>query len=106
MLGVIYDGFYDRGMNEMLAQMGDVFEKDFFQAERDVIDQYQMLVNLPHVANMRHDFQPEFFCQQTYCQEFTDTANAGTVNLNKGCRAGLDKVFKYNPVGDMPDLCG
>lgn len=61
--------------------MGDVFKKDFLQAECDMIDQHQVLVNLPHVAHMRHDFQPELSCQQTHGQEFTDAANARAVNL-------------------------
>jgi hypothetical protein len=98
---MVYTGFYNRGVNEMFTQMGDVFEEDFFQAECDMVDQHQMLVYLPHVTDMRHDFQPELSCQQTHGQEFTDAADACAVNLDKGCRTGLHEIFELNAIGNM-----
>lgn len=44
----------------MWLQMGDTLEKYSFMPQRDVIEQHQVLVNLPHVANVRNDSQTEF----------------------------------------------
>ena len=38
----------------MLAQVGNVLKKDDRMAKRHVIEQDQVLVNLPHISYMRH----------------------------------------------------
>ena len=48
----------------MFLQVRNVFQKQRFMPNRHVIEQYQMLMKLPHVANVRHDRNAEFFRQQ------------------------------------------
>ena len=50
-------------MHKMLAQVRNMFEKNHFVPERDVIEQNQMLVQLPHVTDVRHDRHAEFAAQ-------------------------------------------
>ena len=39
----------------MLPQVRNGFQEDRFVTQRDMIEEYQMLVDLSHVADMRHD---------------------------------------------------
>ena len=43
-------------MNEVFSQMRDMFEKDNFVAKRNMIEQHQMLMNLAHITDVRHDW--------------------------------------------------
>jgi hypothetical protein len=43
---------YAGGVHEVLAQMGDVFQKELLVAKGDMVKQHQVLVDLPHVAYM------------------------------------------------------
>ena len=42
------------GMDEMTAQMRDVFQEDHLVSKRNIIEQHEVLMDLPHVADMRH----------------------------------------------------
>ena len=48
--------FHLRWMQEMLPQVRNGLQEDRFVTQRDMIEEYQMLVDLPHVAYMRHDW--------------------------------------------------
>ena len=39
-------------MNKSISQMRDMFEEDLLVTHGDVIDQDQVLMDLPHVADM------------------------------------------------------
>jgi hypothetical protein len=42
-----------RGMDEVTAQMKDVFQKGHLVSERNMIEQHEMLMDLPHVPDVR-----------------------------------------------------
>ena len=44
-----------RGENEMTAQVWNVLQEGQFVSQRNVIEQNEMLVQLPHVAYVRND---------------------------------------------------
>ena len=46
-------------MNEVLFEMGDVFQEYHLVIERDVIEEHEMLVHLAHVPNMGNDRKVE-----------------------------------------------
>jgi len=50
----------------VLLQMRDVFQKDDFVVERNVVEEHQMLVQLPHVAYVGNDRQATTSCHQTH----------------------------------------
>jgi hypothetical protein len=56
-------------MHKVLAQMRDVFEKDNLVADRDTIEQNQMLMQLPHIADMRHDRNAKLAAEQAHNQK-------------------------------------
>jgi hypothetical protein len=39
-------------MNEMLPQMRNVLKKYHFMAQRNVVEQHQMLMELPHIPDV------------------------------------------------------
>jgi hypothetical protein len=45
----------DGPVNELFAQMRNVLNNQHLVAERDAILLHQVLVDLPHVAHVRHD---------------------------------------------------
>ena len=42
-------------VDKMVSQMGNVFKKDHFVAHRNVVYQDEVLMDLAHVADVRHD---------------------------------------------------
>jgi len=58
-----------RRMDKVLAQVRDVFEEDHFIAQGDVVEEHEMLVNLPHVADMGNDRHSGFPAKQTHSDD-------------------------------------
>jgi len=76
-------------MDKVFSQMRDVFEKDKVVAEGDVVEQDEVLVQLPHVPNVRDDGHAKLPAKQTHSDEFADAGHAGRVHLDKSGAAGL-----------------
>ena len=70
------------GMNEVRAEMRNVFQKLFRMANGNAIEENEVLMNLPHVTYVRNDRHAKLLCQQAHCDEFTDAANL----VQSGCR--------------------
>ena len=49
----------------------------------DMVEQNQVLVQLSHIAHMRHHWNSKFFAEQTHRNKFTNTCNPHCVYLNK-----------------------
>ena len=64
-------------MHEMFLQMWNVFQKNDVVAHRHMIKQHEMLVQLPHVSDMRHDRHTGFTAQQAYRDKFADAPPLG-----------------------------
>ena len=84
----------------MLAQMGNVLEDQTLVIQREMIEKYQMLVDLAHVANMWHHPEAEFLGQDGHSQVFTDSRQTGTVSLHDSHRGGLKKILPNHAVVD------
>jgi hypothetical protein len=54
-------------MHEILAQVVDMLEKDCFVIHGNVVEQHQVLMDLAHIADVRHHWQSEFARHQAYC---------------------------------------
>src|ERR1700730_1052028 len=77
--------------------MRDVFEKLFWMADRDVVEEDKVLVNLPHVAHMRNHRNTELFRQQAHRDEFADAAEPRAVRLQEAHTSGLQIVLEDDP---------
>ena len=44
----------------MAAQVRDVLQEQDFVRQRDVVEQDEVLVQLPHISNVRHYWKEEF----------------------------------------------
>ena len=64
------------GMDEVIAQMRDVFEEERGQFESDVIEENEVLMDLAHVADMGHRRHAEFSRQHAHRDELADTRHA------------------------------
>src|SRR4051812_21437641 len=65
-LGRVIDTTADQGRRlEILAQVRDIFQEQRLVPERNVVEEHQVLMNLAHVANMRHDRQSKLSRQKT-----------------------------------------
>src|SRR6266481_9590040 len=76
-------GGYVARMHEMLPQMRDMLEKDNLVPERDVIEEHEMLVKLPHISDVRNDRNAKSPAEQADGNEFTDTSDSHRVHLDK-----------------------
>src|ERR1700719_3750319 len=81
--------------------MRDVLKKVHFMIERHMIKENLMLVNLPHVADMRHNRQLELLCHQTDCQELVHACESCAICLNKMDSTVKEVVLEHNSVGDV-----
>ncbi len=69
-----------RGKDEVVRKMRDMFEENDFVVERNVVEEHEVLVDLPYVANVRHDRQTKFLRQQADSEKF---AHAGQALCNR-----------------------
>ena len=65
----------------MFRKMRNALEEQSLVVQRDVIEQHEMPMQLPQVADVRNDRDVEVLRQQAYGQEFTDAADAQRVDL-------------------------
>ena len=82
----------------MFAQVWDVLKENYFVPDGNVVGQNQMLRQLPHVADMRHDRHAEFPAEQTHGDEFTGARHTHGVHLNEAGALGLQIIFEDNAV--------
>jgi|SRR5579862_2084150 len=74
--------------------MWDVFKKDYFMANRDVVDQHKVLMDLSHVPNVGDDRNFVSARQQTDSQEFADSAETCAIGLQKANASCLEVVLE------------
>src|SRR5208282_6611733 len=72
-----------RRMNEMFAHVGNAFEEHRLMPDRDVIEQNEVLVNLPHVADVRHHRQSEFPREQAHRDELGNPREPRAIRLHE-----------------------
>ncbi len=52
--------FHRSGMHKVFAQVRDMLQKQSVMTEGNVVEEYEMLMDLAHVADVRHDGDAEF----------------------------------------------
>jgi len=85
-------------MNKMLLQMRNMFEEQRLMPHGDMIEQDQMLVQLPHITHVRNYRYPVFAAKQTDGDEFAHPSDPYGVYLYESRTAGLQIVLEYDPV--------
>ena len=90
--------FHYRGMHETVAYVWDVLKKPCVVARCGRIEQHQMLVDLAHVAHMRHNREPELPREQADGQKFRDTRQPRTIRLHEVQRARLHEILEHYAV--------
>ncbi len=88
-------------MDEMLSQMRDMLKKDNLMPERDMIEQNQVLVKLPHVANVRNHRYTKFPAEQADGDEFAHPSHSHRVHLDESCALGLQVILENDPVRNV-----
>src|ERR1700690_35817 len=86
--------FNPRRMHEMFAHMRNTFEEQRFMPDRNVIEEHEMLMNLPHVSDVRHHRQPEFPRQQAHCNKLRNSREPRAIRLHEMQRASLHVVLE------------
>jgi hypothetical protein len=61
--------------------MGNVFEKRLWMSKCDMIEEYEMLVNLAHVSHMRHNWHAKLPRQQAHGYELTHSSQVRAIGL-------------------------
>ena len=82
----------------MFSQMRDVLQEQGFVLQADVVAQDEVLVNLAHVADMRHNRYAKIFALQAQGQKLADARDAYLVDLNVSGALRKKVVFKDHPV--------
>ena len=85
----------------MRLEMRDALEEYCFVSHGNVIEQNQMLVNLPHVTDVRNHAQSEFSRQQAHCEELGYPGHPRTVYLHDLRRLRLHEVLKHDSVWNV-----
>lgn len=90
-----------RGMDEVTPKMRDVLKELYFEPEADMVEENEVLMQLSHVANVRHHGKIEEFREETDSKELADPPNSCAIDLNEGQRFGPHKVLEHDTVCDM-----
>ena len=85
----------------MLLKVRDALQKQCRMSHGDVIEQHQVLMNLPHIADMRNYGQPKLAGQKAHGKKLGDTGHAGAVHLHKMHGAGLHEILEHDAIGDV-----
>src|SRR5579883_814767 len=88
-------------MAEVLTQMRDMFEKESFMPHGNVVEQDQVLMDLPHIADMRHHRETVFTGKQAGGDELRYAGKPGAVGLHKMDGFGFDKVLEEHKIGHV-----
>ena len=78
----------------MTAQMWDVLEKQGFVPQRDVVEQHEMLMELPHVPHMRRQGEAKPSGEKTNRKKLTHSGQPGAVGLDIVQSASLQKILE------------
>lgn len=85
----------------MLPKVWNIFEKNSLVTHSNVIEQDEVLVNLPHITNMWYDGNIKFPRHKTDRDKLADATQAHTVGLHKTSGARLKIIFENDLVRDM-----
>ena len=85
----------------MFLEVWNVFQEQLFVPQRGVIKVHQVLVDLPHVADVGYDRQAKLSRQQADAEKLADAANAGSIHLYPLDRSRLHKILEDNSVRNM-----
>src|SRR5579885_2278971 len=88
-------------MHKSLAQMRNVFEKHHRMPKSDVVEQHQVLMNLTHIANVRHNRQPELARKQADREELADSRHPRAIHLHKMHRVFAYEVLEQHSIGNV-----
>ena len=88
-------------MHEIIAQVRDVLQKYRLVAQGDVVEQHQVLMDLAHVADVRHDRQSEFARHQAHGEEFGDAGETRAIGLDEMDGAGVHVVLEQDAIGHV-----
>ena len=81
--------------------MRDGFEKNRFVIETDVVEEHEMLMQLPHVADVGNHGHAGLPGHEADDQKLADPGHAHRIHLTDGHAAALEIVFEEDPVGHM-----
>lgn len=88
-------------MNEALAQMRNVFEEHDRVPERNMVEQHQMLVNLSHIADVRHYGEAKLSSEQADRNEFTYTRYTRAIHLDEVYGTFAHEILEHDAVRDV-----
>ena len=74
-------------------------------AQRDVVEQYEMLVNLSHVTDVRNDLDRVVGGHDGDCQVLTNACQSGALRLDNTNRAIVEVVFPDHAIGNRLTYC-
>src|ERR1700691_2414190 len=93
---------FDHGrIHEVPAQAGNVLKEDDRMAKRHVIEQDQVLVNLPHISHMRHHRHLVSPRQQADREELSNAGQPRAIRLRKVHGATYHEVAEHYAIGYM-----
>ena len=85
----------------MFPEMRNVLEEDYLVIECDVIEQNKMLMQLPHVPNVRNDRQAILVCHQADGDELANACQPCAIGLNKMHASVVEEGFEQDAIGNV-----
>ena len=87
--------------DEVLSQVRDMFEKVDLVVESNVVEEHQVLMDLPHIADVRYDREAELLRQQTDGEKFAYSAQPSAIGLDEIERSVGEKILEEDAVRDV-----
>src|SRR5882724_1755856 len=81
--------------------MRNMLQERQLVSQRNVIEQNEVLMHLPHVPYVRNYGKREFLCKETDGEKLTDTRQPGAVSLYIVQGRSLHKILEHHSIRNM-----
>ena len=73
--------------------------------ERDVVEQHQVLMDLPHVSNVGYNRLAESLGEQADGEKLANASKANDIRLNEVNGVRLEQLLEDDAIGDVSTGC-
>ena len=97
--------FHSGGKLKIFPEVGDVFEEHLLKADRYVIKENKVLVNLAHVPDVRNHLESKLFRHQANQNKLIHSSYPCAVDLAELHRIGLHEILEQDCMGNVFAQC-
>lgn len=88
-------------VDKVRPQVWDIFKKEFGDIQANMIEEHEMLMDLPHITDVGSHGEIVVLGKETNRQKFADAANAYAIDLDKVHGLELEVILELDGIGHV-----